>query len=99
MEHDGKQMLKEFGRVVNFRGQQYIVLVDNNQIDEVMEQGGFHQSSSFRIRWLVTKDSPLSVNPPKYGESVDVYGQDMTIVSKTHRPPSPWIDTIVRTTL
>lgn len=99
MEHDGKQMLKEFGRVVVFREKQYIVMVDVNQIDEIMEQGGFHHAGSFRLRWLITSDSPLSVDPPKYGESVEVYGQDMTIVAITKRPPSPWIDTIVRATL
>ena len=99
MEHDGELMLKEFGRVVVFREQQHIVLVDVNQIDDIMEQGGFHQSSSYRVRWLVKKDSPLYIDPPKFGELIEVYGAEYTIVSKTHRPPSPWIDTIVRNTL
>jgi hypothetical protein len=99
MERDGEQMLKEFGRVVVFRGKQHIALVDVNQVDEVMEAGGFHNSSSYRIRWLLSVNSPLTINPPVFGEQVEVYGQEMTIVSKTHRPPSPWVDTIVRATL
>lgn len=91
-------MLKEFGRVVMFRGQQHIVLIDNNQINQIMIQGGFEESSSFRLRWLVKKNSPLALNPPKYGEIVEVYGAEYSVISKVHRPPSPWIDTIVQNT-
>jgi uncharacterized protein YqgQ len=98
MERDGEQMLKEFGRVVVFRNKQMIALIDQNQIDEVMIQGGFEQKSTYRVRWLVKKGSDLYLNPPSFGEQMEVYGAEYTIISKTYRPPSPWVDTIVQNT-
>lgn len=98
MANDGEQMLREFGRVVIFRGQQVIALVDNNPLDEVMVVGGMQINASYRIRWLAKKDSHLAKNPPEFGEQVDVYGRAFTIVTITNRPPSPWIDTTVQVT-
>lgn len=98
MEQDGEEILQEVGRVVIFRGQQYMAMIDSNPMDEVMQRGGMQVEASYRIRWLVKKDSPLYARPPEFGEQVEVYGKQFTIVTITRRPPSPWIDTVVQVT-
>jgi hypothetical protein len=98
MEQDGEEMLSEFGRVVVFRGQQVIALIENNPLDEVMQRGGMQVEASYRIRWLARKGGPIEARPPEFGEQVEVYGRMFTVVTITRRPPSPWIDTVVQVT-
>lgn len=98
MEQDGDEILQEVGRVVVFRGQQHNVLIDVNPLDEVMVAGGMQRNASYRIRWLAKRGSNLESSPPDFGEQVTVYGEAMTIVTITKRPPSPWIDTVVQVT-
>lgn len=96
MEKDGHKLLKESGRVVFFRGKQYVVLIATNPVSDMMIQGGFEQKANYTIRWLLAKGSDLAQNPPTYGEQLEVYGLPMVIIGKTHRPPSPWLDTPVQ---
>lgn len=98
MEQDGEEILQDCGRVVIFRGGQNTVLIDVNPLDEVMSRGGMQIESSYRIRWLAKKGGPLEQRPPEFGEQVEVYGRQFTIVTITRRPPSPWIDTVVQVT-
>ena len=96
MEKDGHKLLKESGRVINFRGKQYVVLIATNPVSDMMIQGGFEQKASYTIRWLLAKGSDLAQNPPTYGEQLEVYGLPMVIIGKTYRPPSPWLDTPIQ---
>lgn len=98
MEQDGEEILTEVGRVVIFRGQQYMVMIDSNPMDEVMVRGGMQVNASYRVRWLAKRGSPIDQRPPDFGEQVEVYGKAFTIVTITRRPPSPWIDTVVQVT-
>lgn len=74
------------------------MLIDVNPLDEVMVAGGMQRNSSYRIRWLAKRGSPLDMTPPDFGEQVEVYGRAFTIFTITRRPPSPWIDTVVQVT-
>lgn len=98
MEQDGEEILQECGRVVIFRGQQHLVLIDQNPMDEVMVRGGMQVEASYRIRWLAKRGGILEKEPPNFGEQVEVYNKPFTVVTITNRPPSPWIDTVVQVT-
>jgi hypothetical protein len=98
MESDAPEILKELGRVVIYRKNQVLAMVDPNPIDSIMTQGGFDNDTSFRVKFFAKSNSELIRNPPSHGEQVTVYGSQYTIVSITYRPPSPWIETVVQPT-
>lgn len=98
MEKDGDEFLKEFGRVITFRGKPVVALIDNNPLDEMMVAGGMQINASFRVRFLAKTGSTMQLSPPKFGEQINIYGRHYTVVSITYRPPSPWFDTVVQVT-
>lgn len=96
MEADGPDLLKNLGKVVIFRGQQMLALIDRNPFDQMMGDGGMVVRASYRIRFFAKKKTPLYIEPPKYGEQVSLYGRDFTITSVTPRFPEPWFDVMVQ---
>ena len=96
MSNDGDEFLATFGREITFRGGKKIVLISASPVDQMMADGGFVYRASYRIRMLIKTGDVLRKDPPKQGESVDIYGRPYTVVSVTDRPPSPWIDLSVQ---
>jgi len=95
---DGLKILPELGREIQFRGQKMLALLDNNPVSESIGDGGFIYGASFRVRLLITKDSPLYTNLPVDGESMIIYSREFTVRQVKNRMPSPWFDVYVIST-
>lgn len=93
---DGDEILATFGREATFRGKKVLVMVNTNQMDQLMMDGGFAYKAHFRIRFLLRPGTDLHAQPPKSGEQLSLFGSAFTIVSVTYRPPSPWMDVQVQ---
>ena len=93
--NDGDEILSELGREVTFRDKKILALIDTNNTEQTLADGGFMFSTGFRVRFLIKKGSDLAKNIPKHGESVTVYDTKLYISQTTYRPPSPWMDVYV----
>lgn len=98
MNNDGEEFLTELGRDIVFRGVQMKAIIDTNQLEQFMNNGGMVLKAAYRIRMFAKKDGPLWNNPPQHSEIIEVYGKEFTIVSTVIRKPSPWFDVTVHAT-
>lgn len=95
MRNDAKEFLADFGREITFRGEKHIVLIDNNNVQEQIDVGGFTFKAGYRVRFYIEYGSRLEKNLPSYGERLTIFGKTYAIDTITYRPPSPWFDAFV----
>ena len=92
MRSDANEFLSDFGREVTFRNEKYIVLLDNNNVQDSLDVGGFTFKAGYRVRFYVETGGKLEKKLPDFGERITIFGRVYAIDNITYRPPSPWLD-------
>lgn len=95
MREDAAEFLTDFGREVTFRGEKHIVLLDNNNVQDALDVGGFTFKAGYRVRFYIEDGGKLERNLPEFGERLTIFGRIYAIANITYRPPSPWLDAYV----
>ena len=88
MATDSTELLREFGKQIEWDGNLYSALVSEPTIAQEFGIGGFADSADFIVKLL---RNDLTRGVPEHGDLITYNGEEYRVARLSNRPPHPFV--------